>query len=235
MYSLYLNGVRFPVTPPKVTIKIKNQNKTVNLINEGEVNLLKGAGLTEIQIDSLLLPGVQRYPFAVYPDGFHRASYYLNFLDNWKRNRKKIVFLLSRATPNRKRAMWDTRMTVSIEDYEITDSTENGFDTVVKIKFKQYKPWGTKKLVQKTNKNTGKKTAIVKKTRSHKAIEKSYVVVKGDCLIKIAKKQLNDSSRWKEIYTLNKTVIESTAKKHGMKSSSNGWWIFPGTKLKLPS
>ena len=50
----------------------------------------------------------------------------------------------------------------------------------------------------------------------------------------IARKQLGDGSRWKEIYSLNKKVIEAEARKRGRKSSSNGHWIYPGTKLKLP-
>lgn len=61
------------------------------------------------------------------------------------------------------------------------------------------------------------------------------MVKSGDCLINIAKKQLNDGSKWQKIYSLNKTTIEAEAKKHGRKSSSNGHWIYPGTKLKLPS
>lgn len=53
--------------------------------------------------------------------------------------------------------------------------------------------------------------------------------------MKIAKKQLNDASLWKTIYSLNKKAIEAEAKKRGRKSSSNGHWIYPGTKLKLPA
>ena len=37
-----------------------------------------------------------------------------------------------------------------------------------------------------------------------------------------------------EIYNANKSIIESTAKKYGKKSSSNGHWIYPGCKLTIP-
>ena len=43
-----------PVAPSKLQLKIKNQNKTVTLINESEVNIIKSAGLTEITFDLLL-------------------------------------------------------------------------------------------------------------------------------------------------------------------------------------
>ena len=35
-----------------MTVKIKGKNKTINLINEGEANLIKDAGLTEISFDA---------------------------------------------------------------------------------------------------------------------------------------------------------------------------------------
>ena len=53
-----------PVPPPKMETKINGQNKTINLINEGEVNLLKTTGLTDISF-TCLLPNSQ-YPFASY-------------------------------------------------------------------------------------------------------------------------------------------------------------------------
>ena len=33
MYSMYFGDERVPVVPEKITIKIKNQNKTLNLIS----------------------------------------------------------------------------------------------------------------------------------------------------------------------------------------------------------
>ena len=50
MYEFYMDGVRLPVTPSALTIKISNQNKTINLINEGQVNVLKTPGLSRIPV-----------------------------------------------------------------------------------------------------------------------------------------------------------------------------------------
>lgn len=38
-YMFYLKKCLLPVTPEKVTTTINGNNKTVNLINEGEVNI----------------------------------------------------------------------------------------------------------------------------------------------------------------------------------------------------
>lgn len=63
MYELYIDGVLFPVTPGSLNIKINNKNKTITLINEGEVNLIKSPGLSDITIPELLLP-INKYPFS---------------------------------------------------------------------------------------------------------------------------------------------------------------------------
>ncbi len=41
MYYFYLDKILLPVSPEKLELKIKNQNKTMNLINEGEINIIK--------------------------------------------------------------------------------------------------------------------------------------------------------------------------------------------------
>ena len=56
MYYFYMGSVLLPITPDKFTVKVKNANKTITLINEGEVNFLKEAGLTELEFDAVRLP-----------------------------------------------------------------------------------------------------------------------------------------------------------------------------------
>lgn len=238
-YFMHIQTVCFPITPGKLTLKIGNKNKTITLINEGEVNLIKTPGLTDIQIDELILPAIQKYPFANYlNEEFKGPDYYLQKLEAWKKKKNKPVqFKLTRTTPDGKNLLWDTNFDVTIENYEIIEDADNqGMDVKIKLNMKEYRTWGSKKLVVKKKSTSTKKTTVKKTTtRKTKETAKSYTVKKGDCLYNIAKKQLNNASRWKEIYTLNKKTIEETAKKHGKKSSSNGHWIYPGTKLKLPS
>lgn len=238
-YYFYINKVLFPITPARFNIKIKNQNKTVTLINEGEVNQIKKPGLSDIEIPELILPLYQNYPFAVYKNGFKSADYYLDKLEAWKTSRKPQTVILSRISPNGKILLFDTNIQATIEDYEILEDVEKyGFDIAVKLSMKQYVTWGAKKLVIKSIKNSsGRKRATKKKTRrTTRSLSKIYTVKSSDCnLYAIAKKQLGDGSKYKSIYTLNKKVIEAAAKKHGRKSSSNGHWIYAGTKLKLPS
>lgn len=63
---------------------------------------------------------------------------------------------------------------------------------------------------------------------------KTYKIKSGDTLWGIAQKELGSGSKYSIIYSLNKTIIEETAKKRGKGSSDGGKWIYPGTIIKLP-
>ncbi len=231
-YHMYLNGVEFPVMPSKLQMKIKGTNKTMTLINDSEINQLKEPGLTEISFD-VEIPQVQ-HPYAVYPNGFQRASYYLDALENILNGKKPVQFIVTRAMPDGI-PLFDTNLKVSLEEYTVKEDANNGFDLTVSIKLKKYRDYGTK-TVEVIQKPDAKPVAAVTKQRdtSSKPATKQYKVVSGDTLWGIAKKHLGNGLRHKEIYNLNKTVIEATAKKRGLASSSNGHWIFPGTVLSLP-
>ena len=82
MYYFYLDKILLPVTPSKLTIKIKNQNKTLTEINEGEINILKKAGLSEIEFEAMI-PNV-KYPFAVYKNSFQNAKPFLEAFEKLK-------------------------------------------------------------------------------------------------------------------------------------------------------
>ena len=66
-YDFYLNKCLLPIAPPKLTVKINNANKTVTLIDEGQINLLKKAELTDLEFECRIPQ--EPYPFAVYKSG----------------------------------------------------------------------------------------------------------------------------------------------------------------------
>lgn len=60
-------------------------------------------------------------------------------------------------------------------------------------------------------------------------IPATYKVVAGDNLSTIAAKF---NTTWKKLYDLNKTLIDKTAKSHGVKDHFENY-IYPGEVLKL--
>ena len=102
-YTCYLGGVEMP-TPSKLTVKIKNKNKTLILLNQGEINFLRAAGLTEITV-----------PFTFSMLTGRNPSYYLGVLERLKTGKGTTQFILVRRSPDGK-SLFDTNMTVSVEE-----------------------------------------------------------------------------------------------------------------------
>lgn len=211
MYNITLGEVQFPIAPSSMNLRVNNKNETVTLISEGEVNILKKAGLSEIEF-SLLLPN-SRYPFAVYPNGFRASTYYLEALEKMKVNKLPFQFIFNRIKPTGE-LMFDTNMTVSLEDYTIEeDQEELGMDVRVTINLKQYVAYGTKKLKVQAPASTNQKQKVTtEKTRSSvgKTTPKSYNVKSGDTLWGISKKIYGNASRIDEIAKLNNLPNKNT-------------------------
>lgn len=221
-YKMYLGGVLMPITPSKVKVKINNQNETLTLISGEEINILKAAGLTDVSFD-LLLPQVP-YPFT--NGGAQPADYYLSLFERLKTAKEPFQWILNREKPNGSRLFY-TNLTVGMEDYQITDDAEEGFDITVTVSLKQYRHYGTKTVtIQPASTPATKPTATVeppKRETSQAPKQSTYTVKSGDCLWNIAKKYLGDGSRYNEIYNLNKDKIK------------NPNLIYAGQVLTLPS
>lgn len=171
-YDFYLKKCLLPVTPQKLEIKINNANDTVTLINEGEINILKTAALTDIEFECEI-PQVKQ-PYAVYKSGFQGASYFLDYFEELKTSKQPFQFLVSRTMPNGK-VLFSTNIKVSMEDYKITEDAKNGFDLKVKISLKQYREYGTKTVNIKIQ--ASKPKATVQKTRpASPPAKKGYAV-----------------------------------------------------------
>lgn len=228
-YHFYFGKELLPVAPTKLTTKIKNKNKTITLVNEGEVNLLKQAGLADYKFD-ILLPNVQ-YPFAEYPNGFKDAWYYLAFMKKLKNSKEPFRFIVNRYLPNGF-LLFETNTEVTLEGYEIKEDASNGFDVIVSVELKIYKPFQTRVITIEEEKVV--RTKSVKRTTKKASSGITYTVKKGDCLWSIAKEKYGDGSKYTKIYSANKKVIEDAAQKHRKGSSQNGRYIYPGTVLKIP-
>lgn len=143
-YDLYLGKMLMPVTPAKIQMAIKNQNRTITLIDDGEINVLKEAGLTTIQF-TLLIPQVS-YPFARYGgSGFVAAKTYLDYFEQLKKAKEPFQFIVSRCTPGGKR-LFDTNLSVGLEEYTVKEDAGNGFDLEVSVTLRQYRHYATKTL-----------------------------------------------------------------------------------------
>ncbi len=217
MYSCFIDGVRLPVAPSKITRKINTKSKKVDLMNLGEINILKGPGLTDISFE-VLLPSV-KYPFAVYENGFKEPLYYLDLFKRLVKEKKPFIFEVNSLTPAGY-SLFITRMEVSLESYSIIEDTSNGMDIVVSLELKEYKRYTTQTIkIEQTSSPDETPKAVIEEKRPAKEPAKSYTVILGDRLWDICQKQLGDGSKYKEIAALNNIEDPDL--------------IFPGQVLKL--
>ncbi len=214
-YEVYIDDMLLPIPPQKIPIKYPGQNETATLINGEEINITRPPGLAEISVD-VVLPQMD-YPCAMWDGSVEDAEEFISRLQDLKESGDTFEFIVIRDS-------FDTNMDVTLEDYKVSDDVKEGLDLVVSITMKEARHYGTKIM----------NFAIVPEQPIPAAASpeperpaarpqvKTHTVKSGDCLWNIAKKQLGDGSRWKEIHDLNLDKI------------SNPNLIHPGLVLVMP-
>lgn len=200
MYKFYMDSLLLPIAPSKVTLKVNNTNKTIELINGGEINFLRTPGLSLLSLQ-FSIPQV-KYPFAQYADGFQTADIFVNKLKELKADKKTFKFNIFRTMPQGK-VLFNDALVVSIEDYTLTEDALDGFDITADVTLKVYPKENA--IAYQTIKNLeGDRAIKVEAARaSDREIPEAYTVKKGDCLWSICKAQLGDGSKFGEIAKLN--------------------------------
>ncbi|KPI56333.1 peptidoglycan-binding protein [Clostridioides difficile] len=226
-YDFYLDGVQLPIAPGKLEIKVTNKNKTVDLINTGEVNILKKEGLSEISFEAEFTHN--KLPF--YRGAFKDVQFFLSKLELLKTDCKPFQFIVSRQLGNK--VLFNTNIKVSLEEYNIVEDADNGSDTKVAIKLKQYRDYSTKKLVLAPPKSdTGRPNVKIEPKRVDSVNApsgKTYTVKSGDSLWSICQKQLGNGSLYKKVYELNKSMMDKANKGKRVPK----YTIYKGQVLKL--
>ena len=219
MYRLYLKQageqILLPVTPSEMETKTGSRNKAVYVLNFGEMNLAKKPALQEIRF-TVLLPG-RRYPFVQVEDGFHEPEYFLNHFKEYKMTAKPVQMILFRKLADGTQ-LFCGNTEVLLEEYTVTERGGEQGDFWVELCWKE---WKAAKSIRYSVKSSDNGAVLLEQgqERQAKTPAATYTVQKGDCLWNIAKKELGDGTKYKEI-----------AKKNGISDPNR---IYPGQVLKL--
>lgn len=218
--------VQLPVNPEDVTITGGANNSTSDTVGQGEINDLGFPTLKELTISSFFPKSYNGELYINTGGDFRDPDYYIKFFEDIKKAREPFRIIITDINVN---------MLVSIENFEYT--YQYGTDDVdYSLELKEYKehnirvlkPSGSGYVTSDSVQQVA--SASVTNTNSNRSIERSipktYTVVQGDNLWKIAQKYLGDGSRWQEIYTYNnnKSII-----------GGNPNLILPGMELSIPS
>ena len=211
-YFCYLGGAQWPV-PGKLQVKIKGKNKTLVLLNEGEVNFLRAPGLTELTVpfDLPMLSG-DRAP-----------DYYLGILEALKTGRQTTQFILTRMSPAGG-MLFDTNLTVSVEDYDIVEEAKSCLDVSVDVSLKQWRDYGVKTFTVDTAQSGGAAAVTLEKERddSTAPAARTHTVKSGDSLWAIAARYYGNGAEYSRIFNANTDKI------------SNPSLIYPVQVLTIP-
>ena len=208
MFRFYLANMLLPITPSKLSLKVKNMNKTVTLINEGEVNIIKIKGLREFSFE-FLLPFTD-YSFAAVSRA-KKQKHYLDKLNQLKINKRPFQFVVKRPKG------FKTNIKVTLEDLNITEDAQEGRDIKVSVTLKEYRHYGTKKVVfvqppspaiGETKQEEKKEEAKITENRDASTAQKpkTHLVKRGDTLWGLAKRYYGNGSLYPKIVSANPKI-----------------------------
>lgn len=208
MFRFYLANMLLPITPSKLSLKVKNTNKTVTLINEGEVNIIKTKGLREFSFE-FLLPFTD-YSFAAVSRA-KKQKHYLDKLNQLKINKRPFQFVVKRPKG------FKTNIKVTLEDLNINEDAQEGRDIKVSVILKEYRHYGTKKVVfvqppapaaGETKQEEKKEEAKITENRDTSTAQKprTHIVKRGDTLWGLAKRYYGNGSLYPKIVSANPKI-----------------------------
>ena len=158
-YYVFLGYLPLPIAPEKIEFSVPSMNKTVNLVDLGEINVVRTGGLKEISFE-MLLPSF-KYPFANYSFGSFSTAQAIGYLEYLKQTGTTAYFIVTRCRKGI--PSWWTNIRVTLEDFKVIEDANNGTDVLVSINLKEYREYSTK--LAEVKEKDGKITATFENNR----------------------------------------------------------------------
>lgn len=195
-----------PVTPAKYLWRHPNRIETVRLDQLGDINLPGGGRMGECTLEDVLLPA-QLSSYCV-PGARADPWGYLYDLETWSDRGTKLRWIVS-----------GTGINAPVLIEEVTQGERDGTnDLYVSIALRQWKK--VEAPVNTITRKAGSALAPRESKTGANAV-RTYTVVKGDCLWKIAKKFYGNGSEYKRLAAANPQI-------------KNPNLIYPGQVLTIP-
>lgn len=173
MYLFYLDNILLPITPSKISTKVGGNNKTMELANSGEINLIKFPKLTEYSFDFELVHDIENIKYRA---SNHEPKEILDFLESAKANKKVVVFRVLRKVGRKVRFPLEAKVTV--ESYDIEEDSENNSDITVSLTLKQFRPYRTNHLINQADQKPRPNETKPKEGKKEENKNKTVTVLK---------------------------------------------------------
>ena len=214
---------RLPVVPETLKTTVQANNSSLNVVDKGEITIRNGRKAHQYGFSSFF--PIKSFKGSISQSDMKKPTTYVNAIKKAVNEKLVVKFIFTRSADN----LVDISTNCTVEKFEYEEKGEDFGTIYYSITLKEYRKISLHKVKKKKKKKSSKRSSATKSTK------KTYKVKKNDTLKSIAKKKLGDSSKWKVLYKINKSVIERAAKKHGKKSSNKGHFLYAGTVLKLPN
>lgn len=216
MYQFFLGDIHFPITPERFEIRCGSNNKVIDLLSGENINILRSPMLKEITFKAILPE--EKYPFCKYYGGFVSGKKIAGRIEQMKKDNEIIQFIVFRSVGLR--YLGHINIRVNVEDFTIEESAEQGVDSVISIRLKEYRYYYTRRYTENADGSISPNG--VKSTETAYSGRGTVTVKNGDTLWDLAKKYYGSGSRYMEIYDANRDKI------------SDPRLILPGQELVIP-
>ncbi|MHA6258360.1 LysM peptidoglycan-binding domain-containing protein [Sporosarcina sp. CAU 1771] len=203
-YGIYFSansdkeGFQLPVNPSEVNESGSGNGEEYTISGLGSINVPKFADLEEYELESYF----PKSPTHLAVTPHVEPSYYVDYLKKWKVGKKPIRYIYADGS-------FTINELVTVEKFDFKESDASG-DVYFELKLKKYVPFAPKKMIVQKPKKVAvaaPKPVVVKKAapprQNPKPEPKTYSLVKGDSLWKVAQKFLGNGNRFREIANLN--------------------------------
>lgn len=188
-------GFELPVLPSEIGPVIRGDGAGHDVYKLGKINVIKDRELAEYTIESLF--PAQRYPF-VTASIVLEPKVYVDYIMKWWETKRPIRFVYVGAT-------MEVNIPASIEAFEWKEVAGSPGDISFSLRLKEYRFYAAQRVLVSAQQSGGRATMQKPKPKrpDERVPPKTYTLMAGDNLWKVAQKVLGDGNRWREIQRLN--------------------------------
>lgn len=189
--------LRLPVNPSSISISTGHGFTDVAVSQLGEYTVIGEKKLTDVSLSSFF-PADYSPSYCEY-EGFPKPWEFVETLERWRQTRRPMRLTITGTPIN-------LAVTLRNFDYDAEKAGHVG-DIFYSLAFKEFVFINANKVEEKATVSASSVKSASKRPNPSPPPPKTYTVVKGDSLWKIAQKKLDDGNKWRKIYELNKSVI----------------------------
>jgi nucleoid-associated protein YgaU len=187
-FDNFTEKLQLPVNPGVFRVFTGNSNNIVDIVALGELNLIGGERLAEVQLTSFFPR--QWAPYCAYrsiPDPYDAVDQ----IEKWRQSKKPVRLIITDTPVN---------MACAIEGFEYGEQGGSR-DVNYTLSLREYR------FVEIRQVTDSVPTGMSAPRPDTKPKPKTYEVRSGDSLYMIAKKIYGEGSKWRDLYADNKSVI----------------------------